>query len=149
VLLDGQQVCAPLSTLTRRTVPEAPQVSVTGRTVTLFLEDFDAVTDGRLLEILRRIRGQALLPETVLEARRTKKLSIRYETRIKRRGSRTLDNSLRITKRNKVTIRNVSAGRYTARYRVRIQRGDRVVGKSRLSPPTGFKMPPRIGRLPR
>lgn len=146
VLVDGAQVCAPVNTLTKRTIPDAPQVTVNGRRVTLYLEGFEAVTDDRILDILDGIQSQASMSKLVLAAKRRKKLSIRYETQIKRRGSRTLDNSLRITRRNKVTLRNVPAGRYTARYRVRIQRGDKVVGKSRLSPRTGFKV---LGGIPR
>ena len=56
---------------------------------------------------------------------------VRYQIEIRKRGTR--QRTIRIQRRNRATIRRLSPGRYTIRYRVRARSGDREI-RSRYSP---------------
>jgi hypothetical protein len=136
----GTSVCGPADTLTKTTVPEPPEVQVGGRTVTLLLESYSAVSDGKRLDILTsdaRANSFSSNDETA-EARR--KASIRYDVTLKNTASRARDGINKQSRRNQVSFRRLTPGSYTARYRVSIIRNRKVVGASKYSPRTRFKV---------
>ena len=136
----GPSVCGPADTLTETTVPEPPEVQVGGSTVTLLLESYSAVSDGKRLDILTsdaRANSFSSNDETA-EARR--KASIRYDVTLKNTASRARDGINKQSRRNQVSFRRLTPGSYTARYRVSIIRNQKVVGASKYSPRTRFKV---------
>ena len=146
VLRGGDTVCAPVDTLTKRTVPDAPKPQVQGNSVTLVLEEFSAVSDGTSLDLLpsASVRGKTAFEEAVAEARR-RKATVRYDVTITNTSSRTRDARNKQSKRNQVTFRRVPPGNYTSRYRVKIVRGNKEVGNSKFSPRARFKVRNRRG----
>jgi hypothetical protein len=136
----GSSTCGPADTLTKVTVPEAPTVVSGANTVTLILQNFSAVSDGKGIDILSSESALSAQPEedAISEARR--KASIRYDVTLKNTSSRTRDAINKQTRRNQVSFRKLPPGNYSARYRVTIIRNKKEIGSSRYSPRTKFKV---------
>jgi|GEM_PF-1965815 len=62
---------------------------------------------------------------------------IKYEVEIRKSGSKQRIN--RVSSRNVVTVRKLSAGSYTVRYRVTATKGSKTI-RSKTSPPASFKI---------
>lgn len=112
-------------------IDEAPQVTVKKKNkVVLTFEDFSGgtlVSQSALPAFLRRILGAR------------EKLAVRYSAVIRGRGNLQGDLYRRTTKRNTLTLRNLTAGRYSVRYKAQALRKKKVVFSSGLSPSVNFR----------
>jgi hypothetical protein len=113
----------PLSRNTTLEVP--PDTELSGEDATFTLEEFSTTTTGAAMG---GINAQATRRQTF------------YDIRITREGrtGRAADNRRKISKRNAITFKRLKSGTYTAKYRVVVKRGTRVVSKTTFSPPQRF-----------
>ncbi len=154
-LSDGTVQCAPVDTVTRRSVPPPAEVAVEASSVAVVLKEFSGISDGRRLLLLlnRSLRAHRFdllelesqnddAHSNSVERPNRNTLSLRYNVIVAPRGrdARRDQRTRLITKRNRITVRKLSPGTYSVRYRVLIFRGKNKVGRTRFSRNTRFKI---------
>jgi hypothetical protein len=113
----------PLSRNTALEVP--PDTDIEGEDASFSLEAFATTTASAF------VTG-APLPAT--------RRQTYYDIRITREGrtGRAADNRRKLTKRNEISFKRLKSGTYTAKYRVIVKKGKRIVSKTKYSPEQRF-----------
>jgi hypothetical protein len=126
----------PISKDTKIEVPPdvtVTTISETKRTISLSLLTFRTSTTPS-----SSARGETSLRlEETIEAARPPKRII-YDVRLTASSGRKRDNRSKLTRRNQVAFRGVKPGTYSARYRVIVMRGEKVVSRTPFSPRRRF-----------
>lgn len=124
-------------------ITEGPQVFITfdadgNPVVRIVFARFAAARSIRLLK--RRTRGPALLSAVLAASSKLKKLSLRYDARLRVQGA-AKDYARYLVKRNELTLRNLKPGSYSVRYRALGNRDGKSVIRSNFSPLSFFTVP--------
>lgn len=126
---------APPRTVTPDITPDPAEVTVSGRDVTIVFEDFRRA----LLSL-----GQQPDVTGALAARR--RVTFKYKAILERTNDSAgnpVTNDIRreTTKRNSLTLTDLTPGTYTVKYRVVFRRKSRVIDRGNFSPAAGFVIP--------
>ncbi len=148
-LSSGQTLCGPVDTLTKSSIPPAPEVTVRRRSIILVFKNFTAISDGRSFDLIARggariaaqFAGGESFSRIADRAAASRGLSLRYEVQITPRGNfRANQRISKLTKRNKLTVNKLRKGTYNVRYRVQILRRGKKVGSTKYSRSKRFRI---------
>ena len=136
-IVNGVVVCNMGSDSNGNNIPDRMDPTVpSDETVTPdseLLTPLAAVSPKKVTIYMQRF-GHVLLPPGVSGVK--KGLSFRYVMSLKKRGDHS--RSIKVCRRNRITLDKLKPGNYRVKYRVEILRGQKVVKKTSFSPANSF-----------